>query len=155
MRRILSWFALAPIALLLLCALQPAGAQPAPAEERAAIAATWRGTWTGHGYVYDAESRLTVRPDKSVDGTFAWTLRQTPPGSGLAGKIGRSGTEYVRGRYLPMGRVLQLEGYKTDDPDGIIAGVGKYRLVLADDYSVIGGITSDTLDWSGQLLLTR
>ena len=82
-------------------------------------------------------------------------MREAPPGSSLAGRAGRSGTEFVHGRYLPIGRVLQLEGYKMDDPNGIVAGVSKYRLVVADDLSVIGGITSDTFAWAGQLFLTR
>jgi hypothetical protein len=141
------------IGLLLALVALPAWAQTAPPADQAALAATWLGAWTRPGYVYEAELHMTVSAQNVVDGNIHWTLRQTPV-AGAQSKIGLTGTEYIRGAYLPAARLLRFDGYKKDDPN-VILGLDKYRLVLSDDDKVIGGITWANGDWAGRFSLGR
>jgi hypothetical protein len=50
------------IGLILSLVVLPVWAQTVPPEDQAALAATWQGTWTRPGYVYQAELHLTVKP---------------------------------------------------------------------------------------------
>jgi hypothetical protein len=51
-----------------------------------------------------------------------------------------TGTEYVKGTFLPEAGVVKMEGWSLEDPNHIL-GTDQYRLILSDDGKVLGGIT--------------
>jgi hypothetical protein len=129
------------------------------------VAGQWRGVWTDpSGFVYSAEITLSTGPgcktcaatgDGSIQGQIVWTLRKagTNAPAGYAQSVGLTGTEFVRGEMKGDGFFV-LAGYQKDDPHNII-GLDQYRLALADNGNVIGGITRDNGPWTGQLIAMR
>jgi len=118
----------------------------------------WQGTWLSlssksSGYVYSADLQVKVQVDGAVEGKINWTVKKAPLGSSLAPKVGRSAVEFVKGKFDPASRTLSLAGYKKDDPQGLI-GLDRYRLILADNDIVLGGITSSQDTWQGLLSLS-
>jgi hypothetical protein len=93
--------------------------------------------------------------DGSIQGKIVWGLRSagTKAAPGLAGKVGKIGTEYVKGQIKGKG-LLVLNGYKTDDPNHILT-LDKYRLAVSDDGKVIGGLTLNNGAWTGQFIAIR
>ncbi|MGH8106553.1 MAG: hypothetical protein ACREO2_09550, partial [Arenimonas sp.] len=69
-------------------------------------------------------------------------------------KLGMTGIEFVHGKYDPASRVLTFEGISKTDPNNIL-GLDKYKLLLADNDNVIGGITLNNGSWRGVFSLTR
>src|SRR3989449_1864441 len=57
-------------------------------------------------------------------------------------KLGRSATEFARGRYDPTSQLLLLQGYRKEDPDTVI-GLDGYRLLVANGGDALVGITDD------------
>jgi hypothetical protein len=96
---------------------------------------------------------LNVSAPGNVEGAIGWTLRDSPSPL-VASKLGKRGTEYVHGRYYPDSGALVVEGYRKDDPDGII-DLDKYRLVVSPAGKTIGGITEEHGAWDGQLFLSH
>ena len=93
--------------------------------------------------------------DGSIQGKIVWCLRGpgTKAAPGMAGKIGKLGTEYVKGQMRGNG-LLVLNGYKLDDPEHILV-LDKYRLTVSDDGKVIGGLTFNNGAWTGQFIAIR
>ncbi len=50
--------------------------------------------------------------------------------------------------------MLEMEGYKEDDPNDVIS-LDKYRLVLTEDNKTLAGATWNHGQWRGGLSLTR
>lgn len=122
------------------------GAPPAiPEAARAALAKSWAGAWTSpEGFVYGAVFRAQLLPSGAVEGRIDWTLVKAPEArKDYEGKAGTKGVEYVWGVYEPVARTLTLEGYRRDDP-GVVLGLDRYRLTIAEDHGEISGAT-----WSG------
>jgi hypothetical protein len=129
------------------------------------VAGEWRGVWTSPaGYIYSAEITLSTGPgcttctatgDGSIQGQIVWTLRKAAANASAAlqANVGGTGTEFVRGEMKGDGFFV-LAGYRKDDPKNII-GLDEYRLALADNGMVIGGITRDNGPWTGQLIAMR
>ena len=118
------------------------------------IDARWLGNWTApEGWVYKADAVLEVDNENKVVGAIQWTLVKSPRPE-EQGKLGLTGVEFVRGVFLPEGGVVQMEGWSLDDPHHIL-GTDKYRLILSDDGSVLGGITYHHGPWTGQILLQK
>jgi hypothetical protein len=129
------------------------------------VAGEWRGVWTSpSGYVYSADITLNTGPscttcaasgDGSIQGQIVWTLRKpgTNASAGLAASVGLTATEFVKGEMKGEGFFV-LAGYQKDDPHNII-GLDRYRLAVAENGLVIGGITRDNGPWTGQLFATR
>jgi hypothetical protein len=148
--------------VLVLAQAAPARAQkpgqPVPPPQSAAAAATGlAGSWTGfwmapEGYFYTAAMRLETGADNSVRGQITWTLQQSPRKE-ESSKVGLTGIEYVRGSFDPSSGVLVIEGYEEDDPNTVI-GLDRYRLVLAENGIVLGGITWHYGDWKGLIQVT-
>ena len=82
-----------------------AGAQSMSPEDQVAIAAVWQGTWTADNFIYEAQLHLIPGAMNTVDGYIRWTLRRSPRANEQS-RLGLKGIEYVRGTYLPRGRVL-------------------------------------------------
>ena len=51
-------------------------------------------------------------------------------------------------------RVLALEGYRKEDPLGVI-GLDTYRLLLAENDLALAGMTANHGDWQGRFWATR
>jgi hypothetical protein len=139
----------------------PTGSAPdVPAEDKAALAKGWTGTWEGSdGGVYDADMKLTLDASGRVDGRFDWTLKKAPVEASeeirnyYAARIGEQGVEYFWGVYDPATRGLKLEGYRRDDPRQIL-GTDHYRLTLSEDRSTLSGATRGAGDWKSRFNLT-
>ena len=124
--------------------------------DRAAIQASWVGYWDAFdapGYLYAARMSLQLGGDNSIEGSIAWTLRSAPPGKDQ-GKIGIQGVEHVRGHFDPHARLLSFEGYTKDDPNNVI-GLDRYRILLSENGSALGGITWANGHWQGHFYLHR
>ena len=120
----------------------------------ALVSGTWRGQWIDHfGYVYHAEMHLGASENGAVQGEITWTLQKSPQEKEQS-KLNLTGVEIVRGTYDPVSRVLSLDGVAKTDPNSIL-GLDKYRLILADTDSVLGGITWDHGSWGGLISLVR
>ncbi len=114
----------------------------------------WQGEWVSpDGFVYSADLRLDFGTDNSVQGLFNWTLRKSPRANEQS-KIGLKGVEYVKGRYYPDCGAIIMEGYRLDDQHKIL-GMDKYRLILAENNSSLGGVTDHQGRWDGQIFLMR
>jgi hypothetical protein len=115
----------------------------------------WVGTWTG-GTTHDAYTpRMEIAVDErgQAQGRINWTLaRANPAEPRQRGKVGLTGIEYVSGHV--EGREILLAGDRLDDPNQIL-GKDLYRLVLSDDGSTLGGITSNGGTWSGLFYAKR
>jgi hypothetical protein len=120
----------------------------------AALNDTWNGTWVNAiGHIYIAELHLKVSVDGTITGKIDWTLQKSPREAEQS-KLGLTGVEYVSGKYDAASRVLSFDGYSKDDPN-IILGLDRYKLLLAENNSVIGGITYNNGSWLGIFSLTR
>lgn len=125
----------------------------------------WRGVWTNPaGYIYSAEVTLIAGPgcktcavigSRAVHGWIVWTLRKVgsnaPPE--MAAKVSSTGKESVSGEMVGEGFFV-LKGVGKDDPNDIV-GLDQYRLALADNGDVIGGITRNNGPWTGQFIAVR
>ncbi len=114
----------------------------------------WDGFWVSSspesaGYLYEVTMTLVSGANNSVDEQIARILRGSPRASEQA-KIGLSAVEFVRGSYDPVSRVIRLEGYEKTDPNTVIS-LDRYHLLLADNGTVIGGITEGQGTWQGSL----
>lgn len=101
----------------------------------------WRGRWRGADGV-EFSFWLDVAPTSDsgqCKGQFHWQLRSARGRPDLAGYINQMGTEYVRGRYDPQTRGLELAGYSTDRPEWL--GLDEYHLTIAEDGLSFSGTT--------------
>ncbi len=119
----------------------------------AALAGPWRGNWSGGGFEYEANMKLTALPNGDIEGSITWTLRAAPRDRREANQVGATGVEYVRGSFRPDG-FLSLDGYRKDDPHNLI-GLDKYRLVVSETRMIMGGITWHHGPWNGRFYLSR
>lgn len=124
------------------------------AQEQPGFVGSWQGEWSNpNGYIYVADMQLTAGSDGSILGRIHWTLKQSPV-AGEQTRLGMTGTEFVSGTYDSSSRVLSFEGIGKTDPHTIL-GLDKYRLLLAENSNVIGGITFNNGNWRGVFSLTR
>jgi len=124
------------------------------AQEQPGVVGNWQGEWSNPGgYIYIANMQLTAASDGSILGKIQWTLKQSPRAEEQS-KLGKTGTEFVNGSYDPGSRILMLEGISKTDPDNIL-GLDKYKLLLADNSDVMGGITWNNGSWRGIFALSR
>lgn len=115
---------------------------------------TWGGIWLSpSGYVYLAEMRLKVDNSGSLEGEIKWILKESPRAEEQS-KLGMTGTEFVRGSFDAKNRLVSFDGYRKDDPNQIL-GLDKYRLILAENGIVLGGITWNHGAWTGLFSLSR
>jgi len=125
-----------PLLLAAMLVLGLAGSAQAQRLERT----RWAGTWTNpRGSVFFAEVQVEPVSRDSVAARFRWTLLRSPQENA---KLGRSATEFARGRYDPTSQLLLLQGYRKEDPDTVI-GLDGYRLLVANGGDALVGITDD------------
>lgn len=118
------------------------------------LAGNWHGFWFApEGWIYEADMALTVDARNNVTGAIQWTLRKSPR-PGEQEKIGLGGVEKVKGVFLPECGMVRMEGISLEDPNRVL-GLDKYRLILSDDFKVLGGITANHDLWTGQFMLKR
>ena len=124
----------------------------------------WRGIWTSpSGAVFTAEATMMLGPacktcavqgTPEIKGWIKWTLRKAGKGGPpVIEGGGPTATESVLGEMKGEG-FLVLKGVGKEDPDNVIS-LEQYRLALADNGDVMGGITRNGGAWTGQLLLVR
>ena len=135
-----------------LCAFgSTAKAEPPTTAE---VVGNWQGQWINpSGHVYHAKMQLSSTSDGSILGKIQWTLKQSPRAEEQA-KLEMTGTEFISGTYDPANKVLIFEGISKTDPNNIL-GLDKYKLLLADNGNVMGGITWNHGSWLGVFSLTR
>jgi hypothetical protein len=125
-----------------------------PTSDAEALNARWEGQWVNRrGFIYHPIMEPKVGPDNVAEGRIDWTLEKSPRRSDQP-KLGRRAVEFVQGTYDPGVRPLSLEGYRKDDPHQIVV-LDRYRLLLAENRKVLGGITKDNGAWRGMLSLAR
>jgi hypothetical protein len=96
----------------------------------------YKGDWISKMTSYGADVTITeVAGD--IRGQIVWTLRSSPNPQKV-NKIGTTAIEYVQGTYNPQTRMLDLKGFRKDDPNEIII-LDNYHLSVADDNQTIIG----------------
>ena len=139
------------ILLMIALAFMPSGLL---AQDQPVFVGHWQGEWSNHsGYIYTADMQLTAASDGSILGKIQWVLKQSPIADEQA-KLGMSGTEFISGTYDTKNRVLSFDGISKTDPNNIL-GLDKYKLLLAENSNVMGGITLNNGSWRGVFSLTR
>ncbi len=124
------------------------------AQDQPGFVGTWQGEWRNpSGYLYIANMQLSSASDGSILGKIHWTLKQSPHAEEQS-KLGMTGTEFVSGTYDANSRVLTFAGISKADPNNIL-GLDKYKLLLAENSNVMGGITWNNGSWRGNFSLTR
>ncbi len=124
------------------------------AQNQSNFVGEWQGEWSNpSGYIYVANMQLAADSDGNILGKIHWTLKQSPHAEEQS-KLGMSGTEFISGRYDSSSRVLTFQGISKTDPN-IILGLDKYKLLLADNNNVLGGITWNNGSWRGVFSLVR
>ena len=120
------------------------------------VAGHWHGVWTAPGgWVYEADFQLTPGLGGAILTDINWTLRAADASrADYQGKLGMTGVEHVRGQFVSNVGYVTLEGYALDDPHTILS-MDRYRLVVSDDGTTLGGITRDNGDWNGQFIAKR
>jgi hypothetical protein len=131
-----------------------ASTDPTP-EERSALNRTWTGNWIGGGFVFKAQLVLKVSRDDQAEGHIVWTVISAPRHrTKYRKKIGRKGTEHIRGHYDPATNLLSIKGVRKDDPNNVI-GLDAYRLVLAPNHAMLVGVSSHKGQWDASIVLRR
>ena len=116
----------------------------------------WHGMWSAPGgWLYEADVQINAGLADNITADIHWTLRAAPTAqTAYQGKIGMTGVEHTKGVYLPGDGVVKMEGISLDDPNSIL-GMDKYRLIMSDDGSTLGGITWDQGAWDGLFMAKR
>jgi len=133
-------------------------AKPQDAQAGAPIDAIghWHGFWVApDGWSYEADMQIHAGLADNVTADITWTLRAAPDSAtAYQGKTGMTGVEHAKGTFLPGCAVVKMEGVSLDDPNTIL-GMDKYRLVLSDDGTTLGGITWDHGAWDAEFMAKR
>jgi hypothetical protein len=123
------------------------------AADQDALGQRWQGIFTDkRGNEYQAVLTLQFNADKTLHGRIDWKLTKSQRAD-YQSKLGLTGVEYVWGVFDPGVRLLGLEGYRRDDPHGIL-GLDKYLLTLGNNGATLAGKTWDHGSWDGRLDLT-
>jgi hypothetical protein len=121
---------------------------PKPINPNLSPGGNWSGNWSSKTTDFTATANFTESGGK-VGGQIVWTLRRTTNQKKI-GKEGASATEYIQGTYNAATRMISIEGYRLDDPYGIVVK-DKYTLVLAENnLTMTGGSRSN-----GKFVLRR
>ena len=128
----------------------------AAASVSTAATGEWHGMWTAPGgWLYEADMQISAGLADNITADIHWTLRAAPTAqTAYQGKIGMTGVEHTKGVFLPGDGVVKMEGVSLDDPNSIL-GMDKYRLIMSDDGSTLGGITWDQGAWDALFMAKR
>lgn len=129
--------------VLFLCLLATARAQH--------VGGLWQGKWSSpEGYVFDFVMQIDEFADGSIEGFFTWTFVAAPPNDWYyKNKQGLQAIEYVSGK-IPENGKINVEGYKKDDPNAIIA-LDSYQLNFNESFSSFTGTSGHHGTWDGKL----
>jgi len=115
---------------------KPATAEPARTLDYASPTGTYSGDWISKMTSYGAEVTITEVNGK-IQGKIVWTLRSSPNPKKV-NKVGTTAVEYISGTYDPQSRMLDLSGFRKEDPNDIII-LDKYKLsATADNQTIVG-----------------
>ena len=158
MRRRLGSTAVLAIAMALAFLALPSRSQTTASKgaDHPDVSGHWHGVWTAPGgWVYEADFQLTPSLAGAILTDINWTLRAADTTrTDYQGKVGMTGVEHVRGQFFSNAGLLTMEGYELTDPNTILS-MDRYRLVISDDGTTLGGITRDNGDWNGQFIAKR
>lgn len=110
---------------------------PTPIPASAIATGNWDGEWSDSKGTFSCELKLVQDSQNKMSGSIVWTLRKTRL-AGFQKRIGLSGIEHVTGTFQQSERLLNLRGYRKNDPHVLIA-LDRYRLVLSPDGSTLAG----------------
>lgn len=148
-----SWIQMVFLAFALALLPQGTVAQET-SKSNAEFAGNWQGEWIdASGYLYHAQMQLTAGSGNAILGKIEWTLEKSPSADEQT-KLGMTGTEFIAGTYDSASRVLTFRGVSKSDPNNIL-GLDEYKILLATNANVLGGITLNNGSWRGLISLTR
>jgi hypothetical protein len=113
----------------------------------------WSGDWASPSGAYLRQNvSLSEDGNGNVTGQIQWTLVRTNRPEKMS-KIGMSATEYVSGKYDPYSQSVTLQGYRKDDPNGVLVMLDSYRLKLSGNN--LSGLARNGGKWNGRMSLSR
>lgn len=114
----------------------------------------WKCNWSStSGYLFTGDVTLVAKEDGELTGQIVWTMKRSSREEEKA-KLGMIGTEYIRGSYNFKTRIIELEGYKKDDPNNVI-GLDHYRVLFAPNGACLGGLTENHGNWAAAFFASR
>lgn len=96
----------------------------------------WSGDWSSKSGTFTEEATFNENEGKVV-GQIVWTIRRTSIPKKMD-KIGTTAIEFVQGTFNPTTRMLDIRGYRKDDPNNIVI-LDKYKLSLSEDNQTLIG----------------
>ena len=134
----------------------PAANAPPPISRPAATAnGRWSGDWTtASGAYLNVVFTLNDDGNGRVNGQIDWTLRRTSRPDKMS-KIGMSAIEFVNGNFDPVTRKLSLQGYRKDDPNGVLVMLDQYSLTLSPDDRRLTGSAKNGGKWNARINAAR
>ena len=136
-------------------AVPPTANAPMPSRQASTATGRWSGSWSSPSGAYlDVVFNLNDDGTGRVSGQIDWTLRRTRRPEKMS-KIGMSAIEYVNGTFDPVSRKLSLQGYRKDDPNGVLVMLDQYRLTRSPDERSMSGSAKNGGKWNARINAAR
>lgn len=100
----------------------------------------WSGDWSGRSSAFTATASFT-EVNGAVTGQIVWTLQKSS-NPAKSYKTGLSATEYVRGTYDGVTRLMKIKGIRKDDPNNLVI-YDQYNLSLSENGDVLSGVSKN------------
>ncbi len=114
------------------------------------LESTWQGDWTSReGFLYGFAMQLDVEENDEATGEISWQLKTAPPESHLAGRVGDTGIEYVKGRFDRAKMLATISGYKVSDET--LLALDNYKFQIKPDKITFVGMTKYRGAWEAQV----
>ncbi len=121
-------------------AIPPPPVAPQVANSNLTPSGNWSGDWSGRSSAFTATASFT-EANGAVTGQIIWTLQKSS-NPAKAYKTGLSATEYVRGTYDGVTRLMKIKGVRKDDPNGLVI-YDQYNLSLSENGDLLSGVSKN------------
>ena len=118
----------------------PPPVAPQAANPNLTPSGNWSGDWSGKSSAFTARASFT-EVNGSVTGQIVWTLQKSS-NPAKSYKNGLSATEYVRGTYDGVRRLMKIKGVRKDDPNNLVI-YDQYNLSLSENGDVLSGVSKN------------
>ena len=100
----------------------------------------WSGDWSGRSSAFTATASFS-EVNGAVTGQIVWTLQKSS-NPAKSYKVGLTATEYVRGTYDAVTRLMKVKGIRKDDPNKLVI-YDQYNLSLSENGDLLSGVSKN------------